>query len=332
MYQLKISNVDTIIYSGEHIIPEENPITLNTGWNHIGYLPDLSMDVNDALRLYVADNSEIIKSQYAFSMYDDRCACWLGTLELMQPGYGYMLKVNKNDLLKYPNTTIFKAANVPYYSSAPLGWNNDLSQYEGNISIVARLNVEANSEVQVNNNMVLGSFISDECHGFSSPLNNSGLDYTPFFLNVSNSENGQNVGFRLYDGATGNVYAIAETVPFIRDAVYGNTKDPVVLTLKSLTTGTGGLANKAFLNCYPNPFNNQVNVEFTGTTGHVTIDVVNATGSAVKQIYSGYSVKGMNTAVWDGKNQKGAIVSAGVYYIRFISGDTVETVKISKTK
>ena len=332
MYQLKISNVDTIIYSGEQIIPEDNPITLNTGWNHIGYLPDLSMDVNDALRLYVAQNSEIIKSQYAFSMYDDRCACWLGTLELMQPGFGYMLKVNNADVLKYPNTTIFKAAKVPYYSSAPLGWNEDLSQYEGNISIVARLNVAGNSEVQVNNNMVLGSFIGDECHGFSSPLNNSGLDYTPFFLNVSNSENGQNVGFRLYDGATGNTYSIAETVPFIRDAVYGSTKEPVVLTLKSITTGTGGLANKAFLNCYPNPFNNQVNVEFTGTTGHVTIDVVNATGSVVKQIFSGYPAEGMNTAEWDGKNQSGTSVSAGVYYIRFISGDTVETVKISKTK
>ncbi len=331
MYQIKISNTDTIVYSGEQIVPEENPITLTTGWNHIGYIPDLAMDVNDALRLYVASNSEIIKSQYAFSMYDERVG-WLGTLELMQPGLGYMLNVKKDATLIYPNGTVFKDAKVPYYSSAPLGWSNDLSTYEGNISVVARLDVSNAPGVKVNSNMVLGSFINDECHGFGSPLQNAGIGYDPFFLNISNSVNGQKIGFRLYDGATGNTYSIAETIPFTLDAVFGSTKEPVILTLKTVWTSSGGFENQAFIRCYPNPFNKQVNVEFSATNESVTIDVVNANGSLVRNIYKGYPVSGTNTAVWDGNNQSGESVSTGMYYIRFISGDTVETVKISKTR
>ncbi len=116
MYQIKISNPDTIIYSGRYLYPEEEPIELATGWNHIGYLPDLSMDINDALRLYTAGNSEIIKSQFAFSMFDDRVG-WIETLEMMQPGVGYMLKVNKEAVLDYPKSTVFKGANIPFYSS-----------------------------------------------------------------------------------------------------------------------------------------------------------------------------------------------------------------------
>jgi hypothetical protein len=331
MYQIKISNVDTIVYSGEKLVPENNPVILTAGWNHIGYLPDLSMDINDALRLYVAGNSEIIKSQFAFSMFDERVG-WVGTLEMMQPGLGYMLKVNKGAPLTYPNNTVFKGAKVPHYTSPPLGWNSNFSDFEGNISVVARLDLSGFPELTVNSEMVLGSFINKECHGFISPLSSSSIGYEPFFLTVGNSENGQQVSFRLYDGATGNTYTIAETVPFVADAVYGNIPEPTVLTLKSVTTGAGDFGNSTLLRCYPNPFNEQVNVEFTGTNGSVKIDVVNATGAVIKSIYNGYAVNGLNTAVWDGNNQMGKNVSAGIYYIRFVSGDTVETVKISKTK
>lgn len=331
MYQIKISNVDTIVYSGQKLVPEDNPITLNTGWNHIGYLPDLAMDINDALRLYVAGNSEIIKSQFAFSMFDERVG-WVGTLEMMQPGLGYMLKVNKGASFTYPNATVFKGAKMPLNISPPLGWNSNYSDHEGNISVVARLDLSGFPELTVNSEMVLGSFISKECHGFISPLSGSGIGYEPFFLTVGNSENGQQVSFRLYDGATGNTYTIAETVPFIADAVYGSISEPTVLTLKSVTTSSGDFGNSTFLRCYPNPFDELVNVEFTSAGGSVKIDVVNATGTVVKNIYNGYAVNGLNSTVWDGNNQMGKSVSAGIYYIRFISGDTVETVKISKTK
>jgi hypothetical protein len=254
---------------------------------------------------------------------------------MIQTGIGYMLKVNSNRtgaVLIYPNNTVFKSSKIPFQTSPPLGWNSNFSDYEGNISVLARLDLSAFSDLNIKNDLVLGGFINKECRGFISPLRNSGFGYEPFFLTISSSEKGQMVGFRLYDGVTGNSYSIEETVPFVTDRVYGTPNEPLVLTLKSLITGEGGFDNSSFIRCYPNPFNEQVNVEFSGINGDVIIDVVNATGSQVKNIFNGYPVNGINTAVWDGTNQDGKNVSAGIYYIRFISGETVNTVKISKTR
>jgi hypothetical protein len=331
MYQMKISKNDTIVYSGESIVPEDYSIELSADWNHIGYLPDLAMDVNDALRLYVADTSEIVKSQYAFSMYDPRVG-WLGTLEVMQPGLGYMLNVRNPGILKYPNSTVFKGAKIPHYSSPPLGWESDLSQYQGNMSVVAELDVANVPEVTINDQMVLGAFINGENHGFVSPIVNSRIGYSPFFLNVSNSSNGQITEFRLFDGLTGNTFRIEENRPFVQDFVYGSTQNPLVLTLKTLTTGLGDFSDETFLTCYPNPFGGYINVEFSGRPNKVSIDVVTSTGSLIQRIYDAYPLDGTNRAVWNGKNGKGGEVTSGIYYIRFISGDSVETVKISKTR
>jgi hypothetical protein len=331
MYQMKTSKNDTIVYSGMEIIPEDNPISLSVGWNHIGYLPDLAMDVNDALRLYVALEGEVIKSQFTFAMFDDRVG-WLGNLDIMQPNLGYKFLVQNNGVLTYPNSTIFKGAKIPHYSSPPLGWESDLSQYQGNMSVVAQLDVKNVPEVTINDQMVLGAFINDENHGFVSPIVNSRIGYSPFFLNVSNSTNGQITEFRLFDGLTGSTFRIEENRPFVQDVVYGSTQNPLVLTLKTLTTGLGDFNHETFLTCYPNPFGGYINIEFSGRPNKVSIDVVNATGLLIQRIYDGYSVEGTNRAVWNGKNGKGGEVTSGIYYIRFISGDSVETVKISKTR
>lgn len=331
MYQMKTSKIDTIVYSGTTLVPEVNPIPLVTGWNHIGYIPDLTMDVTNALRNLVPNPSDIIKSQSAFSMYDSRTG-WIGTLDVMKPGEGYMLKVNGVSApLKYPNNTILKHGVIVEFLSAPLDWKNDLLQYEGNLSVVAKLDIRNIPDINTNNQMVIGAFINGECHGFVSSLNKNGLDYNPFFLNVSNSVAGQQIEFRLFDGLTGNSYSINEVRPFIQDAVYGTIQEPVVLTLKGLFTGTGGF-NSSYIRCYPNPFNDEVNVEFTGNLHVKSIDVLTTLGSLVTQIYDGNAVDGNNLVKWDGTNGNGVPVTAGIYYLRVITDNGVETIKISKTK
>jgi hypothetical protein len=332
MYQIKLSQEDTIIYSGESIVPEDFPSSLSAGWNHIAYIPDLAMDVNDALRLYVPNPSEVIKSQYAFAMYDSR-AGWLGTLNLMEPGLGYMINIEKDVEFRYPNTTLFKSGFVEQNMPAPTNWENDLSDFEGNLSIVARLDFTNIPNLNVNSEMVLGAFINGENRGFVSPLLTTNLGYSPFFLSVSNNLLQDIIEFKLYDGLSGKSYKVYETRSFVPDAVYGSTKEPLVLTIGSVLTGIGGAEElETSFNCYPNPFNDKVNIEFAGFSGDVQINVLNSTGAVIKQIFNAYAPSGVNTLVWDGTNGSGTKVSSGLYYIRFIAGTKVETVKISKNK
>lgn len=335
MYQIKLSNDDTIVYSGESIVPEDNPISLSVGWNHIGYLPDLIMNVDDALRLYSASESEIIKSQYAFSMFDPNVG-WLGTLDVMQPGYGYMVKVTQAGQLKYPNTTLYKSAIVEDPVRLPYGWDCDLSQFEGNMSIVAKIELSGLEGIAINDQMVLGAFIDGECHGAIGPIDANGLDYQPFFLNVSNTSNASPIVFRLYDGASGETFDIVTVAQYYNDAVYGSIAEPLNLVVKNLQTGIGAIGNGGGakgmnLRCYPNPFNNKLTVEFTGTGDETKIDVVDLNGVVIRTLENKPSKLGVNVATWEGNNSNGVPVPMGIYYVRVVSGETVGVFMISKT-
>jgi hypothetical protein len=332
LYQVKVSHADTIVYSGETLNPDSCAITLLPGWNGISYIPDLSRDVNDALRNYVADTSEVIKSQYAFSMYDPRVG-WLGTLETMQPGLGYMLKVAKAGELRYPNTTIYKSVQIPHYYTAPSDWTVDLSVHNNNISIVAQLDLGDYRDIYVNETMVLGAFINGENHGFVAPLVDTKIGYEPFFLTVNNSSANQLIEFKLFDGVSGNYYRIKEKLPFKENAVYGTSQNPFTLTLdKTLSSTNGGFGNDGFFKCFPNPFNTSVNIEFIGDGEKITLDVVNENGARVSALFDGYSYSGINKFSRDGKNDHGGETAPGIYYIRLLSKDEVKTSKISKNR
>ncbi|HPT32496.1 MAG TPA: FlgD immunoglobulin-like domain containing protein, partial [Prolixibacteraceae bacterium] len=331
-YQIKISKIDTVVFSGTSLIPENTPITLSTGWNYIGYIPDFTMDVSEAMRMYSPQESDIVKSQDAFAMYDSRTG-WLGTLDVMKPGEGYMLKVNGAPrTLRYPNSTLLKSSGINRLVSAPPGWNINPVEYENNLSVIARLDFSKMPEVELNNQMVVGAFIGDKCHGYSSALGSDELGYDPFFLNVSNNTQGEMIQFRVYDGMTGKVYTTQQIQPFVMNGVFGTTREPLVLTLQGLMTGMGENWNNKYFQCYPNPFNHQVNIEFSSSANDVSVDVISITGTLIRNLYKGTPNSGIHNLVWDGTNEAGNDVVAGIYYIRLISDRNVETAKITRVK
>jgi flagellar hook assembly protein FlgD len=97
-------------------------------------------------------------------------------------------------------------------------------------------------------------------------------------------------------------------------------------------TGSGGFDDNAYIHCFPNPFNDNMTIEFSGTRSKTTMVVVNATGSLIKLIYEGQPSSGVNTVYWNGTNESGTDVAPGIYYIRVVSDNTAETVKISKLR
>ena len=99
-----------------------------------------------------------------------------------------------------------------------------------------------------------------------------------------------------------------------------------------MLTGSGEFDRNTSIRCYPNPFDNEVNVEFSGNMNVNSIDIITTTGSLVKQIFNGNNVDGINLVKWNGTNGNGAEVTAGIYYVRIVTDNNVETVKISKSK
>lgn len=107
-YLIHLQQSNPLLLSGTASDPAA-PITLVEGWNWVGYLPDETLAINDALASITDDadaNSlvagDIIKSQYAFAEYVDESTGWIGSLTELQPGYGYQMNVSAAGTLTYP--------------------------------------------------------------------------------------------------------------------------------------------------------------------------------------------------------------------------------------
>ena len=107
MYKLNLTtNSGNITFEGNSVIPSETPITINSGWNWIGYTPNESLDLNTALSS-IADQAvagDYLKSNSGYADYYEGFG-WFGTdgLSNMQPRNGYMLDFTNTDILLYPD-------------------------------------------------------------------------------------------------------------------------------------------------------------------------------------------------------------------------------------
>src|SRR5690606_21996551 len=104
MFMLSTNNAQTLSISGTPVDVTQTAIPVKGGrWNYISYLPQTNLTVKEALAGYDATEEDVIKSQTGFAMYDARNG-WVGNLQYMEPGKGYMLyrKDATNTEFKYP--------------------------------------------------------------------------------------------------------------------------------------------------------------------------------------------------------------------------------------
>jgi len=142
-YRLKVQDQHTIEIWGESLKqPEKRTIHLKKGWNSIGYTPMVNLPVATALTEYLgeASDGDVIKCQHEFAMFKDDGAGggeWLGTMEYMKPGNGYMLYRQKE------GETQFR---YPYYepgtsfveTSTVVNATRKASRFVSTMSVVAQ--------------------------------------------------------------------------------------------------------------------------------------------------------------------------------------------------
>ena len=84
---------------------------------------------------------------------------------------------------------------------------------------------------------------------------------------------------------------------------------------------------------YPNPFNLSVTITY-----HLAYKVLvegaiyDIRGNKITTLFKENQSNGKKVVIWNGKNQDGLLVSAGVYYFRLFSGNNIESIKLSLVK
>jgi len=318
MYMMKVAHPDTIRFVGKIVNPDVTPITIRNGWSWIGFVPQTNFTVNEAMATYLgAQNGDVIKGQSSFAMYQTGMN-WIGSLSYMKPGEGYMYKSYNpaTGTFYYPKTGTGLKRGEETLPVTPLAWNNNMAQYENNLSLVA--SVIMGELGVVNDNMVLGAFVNNICRGYIRPTWIAPTNSYLFFLPVNSSElNGENVSFRLFDPSLSFEYNINETIAFEANTVQGNIEHPVILTIADVTgISTNNVLSEYYLKLNPNPFRNEAIISYgLKEDAHVNITVYNILGVKIDVLTDKQMQKGVWSQKWNGTNENGVKLSPGVYYI-----------------
>lgn len=98
-FAVKLENANSLLFNGTPVDPNDYPLTLEEGWNMVGYLLQQPKNVELVFTEIVAeDNLIIVKDVFGHAYLPDWDFNGIGD---MNPGQGYLVKVFEEDILQY---------------------------------------------------------------------------------------------------------------------------------------------------------------------------------------------------------------------------------------
>jgi hypothetical protein len=254
MYKVEMSGSNTVSLPGTPVNVDSTIIHLNSGWNWIAYTPQVNETVSEAFAGANPEDGDLVKSQMAFSVYDAIIGSWVGTLEYLRPGQGYMYNTAVERSFKYPKTGIMTRSSEgdlsegePVTFNLPqTSLNSEIApNYENNLSLIGE--VKLKSDILSETSRLI-AYVGGEARGIAE-LRLVGDKYLFFLPVYSNSNNSETVTFALENN--GKEIPLREYVTYQPNAVLGTVNTPILLTDANIN-----------LKVYPNPFINRMTASF----------------------------------------------------------------------
>ena len=297
MYMINTTQACELDLSANLVDPQDYTITLNTGWNWIGYPSNQSVEINVALaNIPTPQEGDIIKTrnsghaEYAWGM-------WVGTLKSMIPGEGYMYRNISGEAktFKY-NVTNTRGTAEANMTSENNYWTPNVAEYPYNMTMTAILDGENNGNYEI------AAFVNGEVRGSARPIYVEQLDSYMFFLTV-NGNNVEEMTFKCYDLTTGEEYELNNRMNYSNDAIVGSVNNPYVFT-----RGTLGLEEVSNFNIYPNPTTTDREINLSTTCDKVEV----------------FNALGVKVAEYQNVDTIDAFETAGIYVIRVTNNGNVK--------
>ena len=281
MYMINMNSEQTIEITGVLADLASNPITINNGWNWIGFPSNVSVDINSALANMTPRESDLIKTRNAFATYYSSMGGWFGTLTTLTPGFGYMYKSNNEEPFEFVYSTSSRGDQEPREVKIINHWDVSVGEYSDNATLIGVIAI--NGEEQRDENLIIGAFVDDRCVGEANVIYVESLDRYFVFLTYFGNENDEIV-FRLYDENTGIETIGAETsLVFNANSMIGSVEEPYIINFAS-PMSIEEYAKEIEL--FPNPVKAtekvKVNLKDVDASG-MDIEIINALGMVVYQ-------------------------------------------------
>ena len=226
-YKVKMSEAAKLAVSGDAFNATKGVISLSKGWNWIGYPIDQIMTPTEALTNLSASDGDMLVGLSGSADYID--GEWIGDLEVMTPGQGYMLKTGASSDLLYNTSIVSKAASLIhgrlFINDSP--WSVDEHAYSNVMPMRAQLYRE--EALTDDDEFTVAAFNGTECRGIGKYV--KGV----IFMNV-HGEGSEDITFLAAHNEKDYIVDIQESLSFQADAV-GSYRAPFALHLGDETVG-----------------------------------------------------------------------------------------------
>jgi hypothetical protein len=324
-YKVKLDAATSFQYSGELVDPAQFPIAISEGWNWIGYIPESTIELNEALGSLVPTDGDLIKSQFQFAIYNGNLG-WVGTLKSLKPGLGYLLKSTNVDVLRYPK------GNINAASRNAGGQNDNANQltfaphkYPETMSMIIKVDVD-DLELQPNSYLVVSN--GQEIRGMVSPIEIGSKADDLFMLTIHGYGSAELLNFRIMKADDGAEIHFAEEIVFTTDTIIGSIEKPFELSEITVLSNEGELPMQ--VQSFPNPFNSTILFSGSSSVNQlISILIYDSYGRLVDS-FEHRTESSQWEIEWNASQVSGHALASGIYFVRFQMGDNRQTIKISK--
>ncbi|MEP4134243.1 MAG: LamG-like jellyroll fold domain-containing protein [Cyclobacteriaceae bacterium] len=253
MYKFRLTNSDKLKVKGEPVDPASNPIALQAGWNWVSFLGQNMIPVNEALASVTGlQIGDVIKSQRQFATYGGPGVGWIGSLETMVPGDGYLYRAANAGSIVYPKVAAtagrVSAPNFEYLNIET--FEVPVTHFQDNMT----LTIQTDQAYEM-----LVAYAGGEVRGVAQPQFNPITGTHGYFLTVYGHAADQ-LAFRGFNsGIETELYGQFD-VAFSSENTIGRLDAPFFLTAAPLS-----ISDFDQLNIYPNPVADVLTIELDET-------------------------------------------------------------------
>jgi len=318
MYKLKMLNGDALAYRGDIINSDEIVLSLLSGWNWIGYTPNINLDVNVALANIPNGNAEFLKSQSGYADFYPEFG-WFGTLDTMSPLQGYLLRLAEDTDFTYNDNSLNNiSSNCDLRQSLDNSFGLNINKYEYNGTMTSALSIGGN--IVDSYDYTLVAYDGFECVGFAEPLYFPLTSKIIFPLMVYGNSDGNMITFKIFDKKNNEYLAIDNKIEFKKDMILGDGYNPVILNNSSDEVPR----NTSIKSIYPNPFNPSTEIHYSiEKTTNVTISIYDINGRLIVNLVDQIQLEGNHLTKWTPDN-----LSSGIYLVKLVADNYIMTKKI----
>ena len=321
MYMLQMSESSTLSITGVPVDVASTPIALIEGWNWIGYLPQNAGDVATAL-LSVNDLATFINSQSSGTANNYGDYGWYGGLTTLEPGSGYLLDMSAEGTLIYPDFSGFFRIGL---NKQPVVLNETTADWDFNYAdyqLIGAITVSIENRSD-NAGDLVGVFVDGECRGIAERMYFPFDDSYMYIIQVYSNIEGEELTFKYYDSVNDEVKEYTEDLTFENYMVVGDGFDTYNLSREFIMPTEFSLSA-----AYPNPFNPVTTLTFAlPIDSEVSLSIYNLQGRKVTTLISGNMEAGYHSIIWDADSH-----SSGVYFVKMVAGEYMNTQKLMLVK